>query len=505
MSREYMAREDTLEAELRASINRLLELVQRRWRTFVLVFAITVIAVQAVAFMWPATYAANAAVLLQKNRISGGIDADSSKPTTVVTDTVSAGEVNSEFAVLTSRQVLEKTARATGLDKMTAPWYVRALTAPIRGYDWAYAWAHDKPQATPEQQALLGFGKAVSVERLKESNILVVSYRAGDPRFAEIVLDELLKNYLEWHVVVHSGADVKPFFTTQAQTLSGEIAELERQLSLVKVSAGVSDFDADRDITRRREAGLREEMLLLQRQQADFDGRITALTKAVAADSPFMRVSTTTSSSPGADSMRAEVLRLELEQIRLEARYPDNFPFVTENKRKLEAAKRALDEQRRTTGEESTTALNPTQTALQQDLQRLTAERAGTSERLTYAAAQLAVTRDRLLLLEEKAIEAERMTLQLRSAKDRYLMYLDRTERARVDAALDGSRVANVAIVQQASASPRPVAPKRLITLVVSIVIGLGAAAAACAWIELAAAGFANAVSVAMPRVEPGI
>ena len=73
-------------------------------------------------------------------------------------------------------------------------------------------------------------------------------------------------------------------------------------------------------------------------------------------------------------------------------------------------------------------------------------------------------------------------------------MYLERTERARMDAALDRGRVANVSIVQSADAAPKPVRPKRLMTLIVSVLAGFAIAAVVCAWRELTAMGLAAAV-----------
>src|SRR5690348_1454980 len=218
-----------LAAELRAGIDRLAAITRRRGRTFIVLFAIAVACMQAIAFVWPGTYEAKAAVLLQKTRFAGSIDADPTQPT-VVAGSVSEEEVNSEIAVLTSQQTLEATMKATGLDTIPPPWYLRLIFAPLRGYERLYAWMHETPYPTQAERALAGMAKSIDVQRLKESNILVVSYLAGDPRFAEIVLDELLKQYLAWHVSVHSSVAVEPFFTTQAEHLNQELTELQSQL-----------------------------------------------------------------------------------------------------------------------------------------------------------------------------------------------------------------------------------------------------------------------------------
>ena len=488
------------EDELRAAIARLRALVSRRRRTFLLVFVVAAVAIQAVAFLWPGTYQANAAVLLQKTRLPAGVDADPKQPTTVVTGTVSDEEVNSEVAVLTSRAVLERTMAATGLDKIPPRWYMRVLFAPLRGYERAYAWAHGTPYASDAQRALAGLGDAVSVERLKESNILVVSYRAGSPDFAEAVLDELLKQYLAWHVTVHRQADAEPFFTAQADVLRLEVTKLQDELQKLKASTGVADFKTEREIALHSDAVLRDESLSLNRQLVEVEAKLEAVQRSAAADQSWMRTSSTTKpASESMNTLRTQILQLELDVIRLETRYTESSPLVREARTKLATARKALEQQMQQPSEESTTGLNPLLVQLQQEVARLTADRAGLAERRRAITHQLGESRDRIEVMDRKGAEADRLELQLQSAKDRYLMYLDRTEKARVDAALDQSRVANVTVVQQASASPKPVSPKRLITLIVAVGGGLAIALLVCAWLELTSMGLVRAVESAMP------
>jgi uncharacterized protein involved in exopolysaccharide biosynthesis len=489
------------EAELRATIARLRAVVQRQGRTFVFVFVLAAAAIQLVAFAWPGKFQANAAVLLQKTRLPSGVDADPKQPTTVVAGAISEEEVNSEIAVLTSRQVLERTIQATGLDKIPPPWYLRVIFAPLRAYEWAYSWMHGTPYPSLAQRALQGMGESISVERMKDSNILVISYRSGSPEFAEIVLNELLKHYLDWHVTVHRQMDVQPFFTAQADTLNKEVTKLQDELQALKSSVSVADFSTEREIALRSDALLREESLLLNRQLAELDAKLGAVQRSAAGDQSWTRTSTTTRpASQVMEGLRAQILDLELEQVGLSARYTDGSPLVRENRAKLEMARRSLEQERQLVSEESTTGLNPVLVTLQQESARLSADRAGAFERRRAIERQIAESRARIELLDMKAAEAERLELQLQSSKDRYLMYLDRTEKARVDSALDQSRVANVTVVQQASAPPKPVSPKRLTSLIVAIAGGLAIALLVCAWLELSAIGAVGVLDSAMPR-----
>lgn len=491
------------EAEVAAVVARARVVARRQWRTFVLVFVLAALTIQTMAFVWPGTFEARAAVLLQKTRISTGVDADPTAPTTVMTDTVSEEEVNSEVAILTSREVLDATIRAANLDKIQMPLYLRVIFAPIRAYEWAYSWLHEIPYPSAEQRARAGLAGSLSVQRLRESNILVVSYRAGNPEFAEIILDELLRRYLDRHVAVHSQTDVQPFFTTQTEVFNKEIVALQEQLASLKAVVDVADFVAERELQLRRSAALRDEELTVRRQLAELNGKISAVMRDLAKDEDWVRTSTTTRPASQAQAgLRAEILRLELAQIGLETKFTATSPLVIENRAKLEAARRVLEQERQSTADESTISLNPLLVTLREEESRLSAERGGATERLATLQQQLNASQRRLSLLDQKAAEAERVQLQLDSAKARYLMYLERTERARMDAALDRSRVANVSIVQYADASPKPVQPKRLLTLIASVLLGLAIAAVVCAWRELTAMGLVTAVAAAAPRVE---
>ena len=155
--------------------------------------------------------------------------------------------------------------------------------------------------------ARAGLAGSLSVERLRESNILVVSYRAGNPEFAEIVLDELLRRYLDRHVAVHSQTDVQPFFTTQTEVFNKEIVSLQEQLASLKAVVGVADFAAERELQLRRSAALRDEELAVRRQLAELNGKISALMRDSAKDEDWVRTSTTTRpASQAREGLRAE-------------------------------------------------------------------------------------------------------------------------------------------------------------------------------------------------------
>lgn len=500
---EPRSHQDTPPEELQAIVARARGIVRRGWRLFLVTAVLTAIVLQAAAFFWPGTFEAKAAVLLQRNRFGTVLDADAQAPPTVIEGTVSQEEVNSEIAVLTSAQVLTGTAQAAGLDKLPPPWYLRLLFAPLRGYERMYSWFHEVPAPTQATRAVTGLADAIAVERLKDSNILVVSYRAGDPRMAEIVLDELLRRYQEWHVRVHGQGGAQPFYSDQVTLLQTSVRELQKQLQATKDATGVVDLSTAREVAIKELATLEGEQRMLTRRARELDGRILGFERILAETPRWMRTATRTrSGAETLNQLRQQVLQLELEGIQLRTRFRDDARLAAENTVKLEKARAAFAQASAAIDEEATSESNPTVVAVEQDLVRLRSEKLGVAERLTAVGEQVRALRERARLLDSHLVEVDQLQMQLTSARTRYMTYLDRSEKARIDAALDGGGMTNVSVVQRAAASLKPVRPKRLISFLVAIGGGLLMGVLTVLWREATRLGTDRVLASALPARE---
>lgn len=484
----------------------------RRWQ-FLLVFLSTFVAVQLYGFFWPGTYRASAALLIQKTRQSSRLGADLQDPTTVITAGVAEEEVNSEIAILTSREVLAATVEAAGLDRVRPPWYLRLLFWPVRVYEKWYADYHDVPAPNQIDRAIEGLGKSISVTRVKDSNTLLVTFEAHDPDVAEIVLGEVLQHYLDHHLDVHAPSEAAAFFNSQVSLLESELESREQELQALKSNAGIIEAAEERSVQLHLDAKLREEYASLTRRIVELDGAIVVYDEALAkirsnAQNVFASAETppvlqTPRGSGAATPLRdgvlsylkAEALRFELEQIRLESIYHEDFPTVKENQRKLETVQFALERERANVVENSSALLDADQERV-----RFVAERAGVMARRDALEDQLLLSRRRLLELDQNAMDVVRAQRLIESVEARYLVYLARGERARIDVALDQGRFTNVSVAQAAAAPRKPVSPRRLTLLLVSIAGSLMVALLVCLGLEIKAAGLTRLLSTSIPR-----
>jgi uncharacterized protein involved in exopolysaccharide biosynthesis len=267
------------ESGLGDGMARLREIASRRWRTFVAIAVVTFVVVQLAAFFWPGTFAAHAALLIQKPRAAVTLASDPGQGPTVVSSGVTEEEVNSEIAILTSREVLSATVGATGLDRIPPPLYVRIFFAPLRWYEKAYSAYHGVPAPTQTDRAIQGLGRSVSAERMKASNVIVVTMESRDPRAAEAILDELLRRYFSRHIEVLGRDQMAPLFSSQAGVIEGKLQEEEDALQKSKSEGGTVDPAAERDVQMKIDATLREEVETLRRRLAELDGKAKSLGK----------------------------------------------------------------------------------------------------------------------------------------------------------------------------------------------------------------------------------
>jgi len=472
----------------------------RRRREFFTVFLTVAVVVQVASFLWPATYVARAAILIQQNRATVGLGASSDRAPTVVSSGVTEQDVNSESSVLTSHQVLEATIQATGLDKATPSIWMRFLLGPLFLYEDAYAWFHGVRAPTLADRALRGFESSLTVEPVTKSDVLVVSYESGNPAFAEIVLNTLLEKYLEHHVEVHRSSGAESFFDEQARSLAVELASQEQQLQELKASVGVTDIATERTVQQQIVASLRDEQARLERTIAELDSRGASHKSYLDREPKQMQTTTVEGRNDAAlQALIQRKLELDLDRVRLLERYRGESPLLVENQRKLEAAAAAIANQRASVSQRQSSP-SPTSVAASEGLEQTRAERAGYEKRIAKLEEQLARESERLNLLDAKLLEAKRLERLISTSEAQYLQYLRRGVEARIDAALDQGQFTNASIVQRAAAAPRPIRPKRLISLLLALGGGLIAGLGAVVALELKEFGLEAFLGSVAPR-----
>jgi polysaccharide biosynthesis transport protein len=140
----------------------------------------------------------------------------------------SVAAINSEIEILTSGDIASAIVKKLG-------------AASILG-------GKIKPGLSPEkleELAARSIFKSLEVKVIPDSNILFVVYRNSDPAMAKAVLEELLKDYFDKHIEVHSGGGTYAIVSREADALQTKLDTTTEQLKALKAQAGVTSLAED--------------------------------------------------------------------------------------------------------------------------------------------------------------------------------------------------------------------------------------------------------------------
>jgi uncharacterized protein involved in exopolysaccharide biosynthesis len=151
--------------------------------------------------------------------------------------------VNSEIRILSSRELIEKVLTTLKVETV----YPDLATSP--------------PSTMPPlQAAVLAFGKKLTVEGVRKSNVIEVAFRHKDPRVAARAVNLLVDYYKEKHLQVFS--DPKSSFPgTQLAVYETNLKESETRMEAFKRKNRVFSPDEQRSLLLKQ---YQEEKLLLQ-------------------------------------------------------------------------------------------------------------------------------------------------------------------------------------------------------------------------------------------------
>ena len=260
---------------------------------------------------------------------------------------------------------------------------------------------------------------------------------------------------------------------------------------MIQQKTGGGDIKGELDVRLALDAELRKEDWTLRRQAAELDEKIASYRETLAGKEKGGERSTTTARNDAAlQLLQDQLLKLELEGVHLAENYAPGSPSIVDNQRKIEVTRNAIATQQKGSLAHRTVSTSPARLGIESELEQALAQRRGIAGRQVVLDGQLARSRESLSELDVQALQATRLQRLIAVTADRYATYLKSGEAARIDSALDAGRFSNVIVVQDAAASSRPVKPKKLITLLVSVLGGVLAGLGTCAWLELKRTGF---------------
>jgi polysaccharide biosynthesis transport protein len=414
-----------------------LSILRARWKVALAVLLLTIATTLAVSLMLPKTYTGTAAVL---------VDVKTPDPI---------------FGMMFQGQLISG-YMATQVDIMTSDSVARRVVHELKLTDNPEVreqWQQDTGgQGDIEAWYALAVEKYLTVAPSRESSVINVSYKAGDPKTAAAVANGFVKAYMDTTVELRNDPAKRysTFFDSRAKELRDKVDSAQAKLSDYQKKNGIIGTDDRLDIETQRLNELSTQLVTLQALAAESQSR----NAQVRAQSEQMAE---VLNNPVIGSLKAEISRQLARMGELNNRLGDNHPQVQELKANIaELRSRLQNETSRVSG--SVGVSN-------------TVNRSREAETRT----QLEAQRAKLLKLRGQRDEVAVLQRDVDSAQKAYEAVVARLNQSTLESQATAT---NVSVLTPAVQSNQPSSPKVLLNTLFSIVIGIALAIVAAFFME---------------------
>lgn len=465
--REYERRE-YLEEERAYSLRDFFTFLFRRRRVVIGFFLAVVSTVSLWTLLVPPTYETKATILLKKSRAEVSLG---SGPNLVTEE-----DLNSEIQILTSRQLIQEVLTGLGIDESRRP---RSRFDGARAVLQAVL---RKPKLTYLEENVLVLERDLSVNPIRSSNMLSVSFRSKDRQGATEVARALTERYLERRTEIYQSAHAVSFFEQEAQSAKERLGKAEANLGeflkgaetiMVKTPEGSDPMAVEKELALQRLSQTLVRLAEIRSALGEQRMTVAELEARLAGEPERLASSNRYNLNPAVEEIEKGLVSLELRRDALIQDFRPESRQVQDVRAQIELAKQQLRGAQKQVGSIDRTEPNPVHQALRTRVLHAQAELEGT--RVRYEALERQGSSDRQVIddLNEKSFALEKLNREVKSAEEAYLLYRRKFEEARISAAMDQEKIVNVSIVQPAQKPLKAVSPKKMVNLMIALILGL--------------------------------
>src|SRR6267142_5983803 len=362
----------------------------RHGRLMLLSFLAIFLTVAVITWLTPARYEAEMKILVKRGRVDPIVSPEANTQLATTSD-LNEQDLNSEVELLKSRDLLEKVVVASGLDTTPRRSFLAPLLARLDGDTPGRVSTHNLQMF----HSVRDLEKSLSVEPLKKTKLIVVSYQSQDPQLSAKVLQTLVRFYLEKHVAVHRVPGALDFFQNQTEQYRRGLVEAEKRLAGFGRDQGVVAAQMEKEITVRKlndfEAGLQQTRAAI----AETEQRIRALEEQEISIPARLTTQLRTSANLYAlQQIKSTLLNLELKRSELLSKFTPDYRPVQEVEIQIAQAREALSKEENNPVREETTDRDTTHEWIREELARARSELGALQARAAATSQTVTIYRD---------------------------------------------------------------------------------------------------------------
>lgn len=398
-------------------------------------------------------YSSRMEILVQNGRLESGISAGRQEAPAAMHE-VTEEELHSEAELIQSADVL---------DNVVDP-------------NWQSVDPQKRSAADVQrhESAVDALRRSINVSVVRKSHLLATEMTTRSPQKSTNDLNALLVSYLAKKRMINHPQGVAQMFAQQADTFRQQWENAQRELSRFQQSKQmVSVSDQEQLVSKQ--------ILDLDTQLRNTDVAVNELQGKLAGDKAQIaavpsRLSTRETAIPATgsmDQMHSKLSELMLDRAELLTKYKADDRLVQQLDQKIASLQNSLKDSRSLYSSETTTDVNPTYQAAQQDMSQTAAHLAATIKRRDALQNQVADLQSKLSTTEGNTQSFNVLQQRATELQANYQLYAQKRDEATMAEVMDEHQLLNVAVVQSPTFSLGPVRPRPLIDGLLTLVTAI--------------------------------
>ncbi len=422
--------------------------------TILLTFVTVVATVTIGSFLWPPTYEAESRLLVKfgrENIYRPEVGGDRSQILSSNNEEV----LNSEIKILTSQDLIERVVKTLTVEAL----YPKFVESPPR-------------RGTPLDAAIEQFGKDLSVEGIKKSNVIEISLQHKDPRMAAKALNLLVDLFKVKHLQAYSDSK-SSFLEQQFAAYDQRLKESENSLEAFRQKHRVFSLDEQRTLLLRQRTELDTAYKSATNQVSEVRERLASLKRqmqGVPEDVPLY--TETAERYKTLDDAKTQLLMLQLKEQELLRKYKETNQLVVNVRQELRIAQDFIRQQEEAIKERVRTGKNVVYQTLEGELIKVQAELPSQEAKAAALRGQVAQLDAEIQGLDLREKELDTLKREFAVSERNYKTYLEKVEEARISEDLNRQKSANISVIQEATVPVDPIKPKKRLNIALGIILG---------------------------------
>jgi uncharacterized protein involved in exopolysaccharide biosynthesis len=324
---------------------------------------------------------------------------------------------------------------------------------------------------TPEQlktqdKAVEEFNKHLTISLVRKSNVIQVTYAAGDPQTANLMLTRLLDAFLSKHKEIGHPAGTSQFFATEAARYKKELDDAQQQLASYQQQQQIVSLPDTEQTIDHQVTDAQNELRSTDAQISEVSDRLAMQTHQLR--SIPTRQNTQERTIPNDYSVeRLNTLLAELQNKRtsLLTKFTPQDRLMQEIDEQIANTKTALKNAQQMTSQEHSSDVNPVWEQVTTSIVQNQAERQALKARRNELATQVKQLQNNLSNVEGSTVAYTTLRQKVTELENNYQLYAQKRDEAQMAYAMDSDKLLNVAVAQAPTFSITPFRPKPVVDL----------------------------------------